>query len=69
MPGILTMPARPTEEPDRGPLFACSDVMPGRGIDEVLPHPGDPKLREDYFRGQRRGAVTKCRSMGLSWRF
>ena len=29
-------------------LFACGDVMPGRGIDQILPHPGDPELREDY---------------------
>ena len=29
-------------------LFACGDVMPGRGIDRILPHPGDPELREDY---------------------
>jgi poly-gamma-glutamate capsule biosynthesis protein CapA/YwtB (metallophosphatase superfamily) len=31
-------------------LFACGDVMPGRGIDQILPHPGDPQLREDYVR-------------------
>jgi poly-gamma-glutamate capsule biosynthesis protein CapA/YwtB (metallophosphatase superfamily) len=29
-------------------LFACGDVMPGRGVDQILPHPGDPELREDY---------------------
>ena len=29
-------------------LFACGDVMPGRGLDQVLPHPGDPELRERY---------------------
>jgi len=29
-------------------LFACGDVMPGRGVDQVLPHPGDPELRESY---------------------
>jgi poly-gamma-glutamate capsule biosynthesis protein CapA/YwtB (metallophosphatase superfamily) len=29
-------------------LCACGDVMPGRGIDQILPHPGDPELREDY---------------------
>ncbi len=28
-------------------LLACGDVMPGRGIDQILPHPGDPELRED----------------------
>lgn len=27
-------------------LLLCGDVMPGRGVDQVLPHPGDPQLRE-----------------------
>src|SRR5215467_1293744 len=27
-------------------VFACGDVMLGRGVDQVLPHPGDPELRE-----------------------
>ena len=29
-------------------LFLCGDVMTGRGIDQVLPHPGDPRLHEPY---------------------
>jgi len=29
-------------------LFLCGDVMTGRGVDQVLPHPGDPALRERY---------------------
>ncbi len=29
-------------------LFFCGDVMLGRGVDQVLPHPGDPELRERY---------------------
>jgi len=29
-------------------LFLCGDVMTGRGIDQVLPHPGDPRLHEGY---------------------
>ena len=29
-------------------LFACGDVMLGRGVDQILPHPGDPELREQY---------------------
>jgi poly-gamma-glutamate synthesis protein (capsule biosynthesis protein) len=29
-------------------LFACGDVMTGRGVDQILPHPGDPRLREGY---------------------
>ena len=31
-------------------LFLCGDVMIGRGIDQVLPHPCDPALHEDYVR-------------------
>jgi poly-gamma-glutamate capsule biosynthesis protein CapA/YwtB (metallophosphatase superfamily) len=27
-------------------IFLCGDVMTGRGIDQILPHPGDPTLRE-----------------------
>src|ERR1019366_1997982 len=29
-------------------LFLCGDVMTGRGIDQVLAHPCDPTLNEDY---------------------
>ncbi|MER6350040.1 CapA family protein [Streptomyces sp. NPDC001595] len=34
-------------------LFLCGDVMLGRGVDQILPHPGDPGLREDYVRDAR----------------
>lgn len=29
-------------------LFLCGDVMTGRGIDQALANPSDPKLHEDY---------------------
>jgi poly-gamma-glutamate capsule biosynthesis protein CapA/YwtB (metallophosphatase superfamily) len=29
-------------------LFVCGDVMLGRGIDQILPHPSDPTLYEHY---------------------
>ncbi|GAB2886924.1 CapA family protein [Streptomyces deserti] len=29
-------------------LFLCGDVMLGRGVDQILAHPGDPALREAY---------------------
>ncbi|HEY6275687.1 MAG TPA: CapA family protein [Streptosporangiaceae bacterium] len=29
-------------------LFLCGDVMLGRGVDQVLPYPGDPELREGH---------------------
>ncbi|WP_225838399.1 CapA family protein [Streptomyces sp. NK08204] len=34
-------------------LFLAGDVMLGRGVDQILPHPGDPTLREDYLRDAR----------------
>ena len=34
-------------------LFLCGDVMPGRGIDQVLSHPCDPRLFEPYVRDAR----------------
>lgn len=30
-------------------LFLCGDVMTGRGLDQVLPHPADPRINEDYM--------------------
>lgn len=29
-------------------LFLCGDVMTGRGVDQVLPHPGAPRLHERW---------------------
>ena len=34
-------------------LFLCGDVMLGRGIDQILPHPSDPVLHETYVRDAR----------------
>jgi poly-gamma-glutamate synthesis protein (capsule biosynthesis protein) len=34
-------------------LFLCGDVMTGRGIDQVLPHPSLPHLYESYVRDAR----------------
>lgn len=31
-------------------LFLCGDVMTGRGIDQILPKPGNPQLYEGYLR-------------------
>jgi poly-gamma-glutamate synthesis protein (capsule biosynthesis protein) len=45
--------ARPAPRGDSGEglrLFLAGDVMTGRGIDQVLPHPGDPKLFEGHMR-------------------
>jgi poly-gamma-glutamate synthesis protein (capsule biosynthesis protein) len=34
-------------------MFLCGDVMTGRGIDQILPHPGVPALYESYVRDAR----------------
>ncbi len=34
-------------------LFLCGDVMTGRGIDQILPHPSDPQLYEMYVKDAR----------------
>ncbi len=31
-------------------LALCGDVMTGRGIDQVLPHPSDPRIYESYLK-------------------
>lgn len=33
-------------DPNRSTLFLCGDVMTGRGIDQILPHPSNPRLYE-----------------------
>ncbi|NMR28552.1 CapA family protein [Crystallibacter degradans] len=34
-------------------LFLAGDVMTGRGVDQILPSPGSPKLREGHVRDAR----------------
>jgi poly-gamma-glutamate synthesis protein (capsule biosynthesis protein) len=34
-------------------LFLCGDVMTGRGIDQILPHPSDPVIHEPYLKDAR----------------
>jgi poly-gamma-glutamate synthesis protein (capsule biosynthesis protein) len=34
-------------------LFLCGDVMTGRGVDQILPRPGDPRLWERYVEDAR----------------
>ena len=31
-------------------IFLTGDVMVGRGIDQILPHPGDPAIHESYLK-------------------
>lgn len=55
-------------------LFLCGDVMLGRGVDQILPHPGSPVLRETYVHDARayvemaeavNGAIPA--PVGFSW--
>jgi poly-gamma-glutamate synthesis protein (capsule biosynthesis protein) len=49
--------AAPTDTPAASPqgltLFLAGDVMLGRGIDQILPHPGDPRLYEGFMHDAR----------------
>lgn len=57
-------------------LFLCGDVMTGRGIDQILPHPSDPRLHEplvkdarDYVRLAERssGSISRPVSFFYVW--
>jgi poly-gamma-glutamate capsule biosynthesis protein CapA/YwtB (metallophosphatase superfamily) len=57
-------------------LFLCGDVMTGRGVDQILPHPGDPELHEPYVRDARdyvrlaervNGPIPKPVEFGWPW--
>ncbi len=41
-----TSAAARSEEDRKTKIFLCGDVMTGRGIDQILPHPSDPLLHE-----------------------
>jgi poly-gamma-glutamate synthesis protein (capsule biosynthesis protein) len=34
-------------------IFPCGDVMTGRGVDQILPHPCDPLIHESYVKSAR----------------
>ena len=46
--------ASPSSAPGLITLFLCGDVMIGRGIDQVLPRPSDPRLYESYAKNATR---------------
>lgn len=46
-------------------LFLCGDVMTGRGIDQILPHPGDPRIHEPFVRNARRYVALAEEMHGL----
>lgn len=43
----------PAAGPPTATLFLCGDVMTGRAIDQILPHPSDPVLYEPSMRSAR----------------
>jgi poly-gamma-glutamate synthesis protein (capsule biosynthesis protein) len=45
--------ARQSRSIDPVTLFMCGDVMTGRGIDQILPHPSDPAIHEGYMKDAR----------------
>ncbi|RKG77464.1 CapA family protein [Corallococcus sp. CA049B] len=57
-------------------LFLCGDVMTGRGIDQVLPHPAPPGIHEPYLKDardyvvlaeERNGPIRKPVGFGEIW--
>ncbi|WOJ89719.1 CapA family protein [Methylocapsa polymorpha] len=48
----LSIPDRPAASPIIR-VFLCGDVMTGRGVDQILPHPCDPCLHEGYIRSAK----------------
>lgn len=57
-------------------LFLCGDVMIGRGIDQILPHPSDPRLYEQYVETaieyvamaeQRNGPIPRSTDFRYIW--
>ncbi len=38
---------------NKATLFLCGDVMTGRGIDQIMAHPGNPDLYEPYVKDAR----------------
>ncbi|MEN8260817.1 MAG: CapA family protein [Pseudomonadota bacterium] len=57
-------------------LFLCGDVMTGRGIDQVLPHPNNPRIYEPYMKTaegyveiaeQKNGLIEKPAAFSYLW--
>src|SRR3981189_1076708 len=57
-------------------IFLCGDVMTGRGIDQILPHPCDPLLHENYVKSARdyvrlaehvSGAIPRAVNFSYIW--
>jgi len=46
---VTKMVDQPSHSNDTVTLFLCGDVMTGRGVDQILPHPNRPELHEGYM--------------------
>jgi poly-gamma-glutamate synthesis protein (capsule biosynthesis protein) len=57
VPKVADNENKSVEASDRIPnpitIFLCGDVMTGRGIDQILPHPSDPTIYESYMKSAR----------------
>jgi poly-gamma-glutamate synthesis protein (capsule biosynthesis protein) len=57
-------------------LFLCGDVMTGRGIDQILPHPCDPQIYEPYVKNadryvdlaeEKNGTIPRAAGFSYIW--
>jgi poly-gamma-glutamate synthesis protein (capsule biosynthesis protein) len=62
--------------PDPITLFLCGDVMTGRGVDQILPHPSDPRIHEPFVSDARdyvalaeavNGPIPRPAGFGYVW--
>jgi poly-gamma-glutamate synthesis protein (capsule biosynthesis protein) len=65
-----------TKRTDLITLFLSGDVMTGRGIDQILPHPSDPSIYEGYLKDARgyveiaekvNGLISRSVAPGYIW--
>lgn len=50
---VQPLPQTPGARSDRVTPLLGGDVMTGRGVDQVLPHPSEPELHEPWIDGAR----------------
>lgn len=57
-------------------LFLCGDVMTGRGVDQILAHPSDPRIHESFLKSAQQyvelaeeasGAIPKQVDLSYIW--
>src|SRR5436190_9532364 len=60
----MSTPPQRTEAPGTVTLFLCGDVMTGRGVDQIVPHPGQPDLFERYVRSASDYVALAERAVG-----